>query len=43
LGLTVHSGFLVVQSGNSMTKRIPISQIPNFEILLKMIEQGVKT
>jgi hypothetical protein len=43
LGLTVHSGFLVVQSGNSMTKQIPISQIPNFEILLKMIEQGVKT
>ncbi len=43
LGLTVHSGFLVVQSGNSMIKRIPISQIPNFEILLKIIEQGVKT
>jgi hypothetical protein len=43
VGLTVHSGFLVVQSGNSMTKRIPVSQIPNFEILLKMIEQGVKT
>jgi hypothetical protein len=42
LGLTVNSGFLVVQSGNSMTKRIPISQIPNFEILLKMIEQRVK-
>jgi hypothetical protein len=42
LGLAVHSGFLVVQSGNSMKKRIPISQIPNFEILLKMIEQGVE-
>lgn len=43
LGLTVHSGFLVVKSGNSMMKRIPLSQIPNFEILLKMIEQGVKS
>jgi hypothetical protein len=43
LGLSVHSGFLVVKSGNSTMKKIPVSQIPNFEILLKMIEQGVKT
>ncbi len=39
--LAVHSGYLVVKSGHSKTKRIPVSQIPNFEILLKLVEQGV--
>lgn len=39
--LTVQRGFLVVQSGNLGTKRIPLSQIQNFELLLKIIEQGV--
>ena len=42
IGFTVNSGFLVVKSGNSMIKRIPISMIPNFEILLKLIEHEVK-
>ncbi|MCU0488105.1 MAG: hypothetical protein MUE67_04030 [Anaerolineales bacterium] len=39
--LAVHSGYLVVKSENSKTKRIPVSQIPNFEILLKLVEQRV--
>ena len=39
---TVNSGFLVVKSGNSKIKRIPISMILNFEILLKLIEHEVK-
>lgn len=39
--LSVHSGILVVKSGNSLTKRIPVSQVPNFEVLLKLFEQGV--
>jgi len=30
-----------VKSENSKTKRIPVSQIPNFEILLKLVEQRV--
>jgi len=39
--LSVNSGFLMVKSGNSKMKKIPVSQIPNFEILLKIVEQGV--
>lgn len=39
--LTIHGGYLVVQSENLSTKKIPISQIPNFELLFKIIEQGV--
>lgn len=39
--LAVNSGYLVVKSENSKTKRIPVSQIPNFEILLKLVEQRV--
>ncbi len=42
-GLTVTSGFLMVKSGSSRTRKIPVSQIPNFEILLKIVEQGVNT
>jgi hypothetical protein len=42
-GLSVKSGFLMVKSENSKIKRIPVSHIPNFEILLKIVEQGVNS
>jgi hypothetical protein len=39
--LAVKSGFLVVKSENSKARYIPVSQIPNFEMLLKLVKQGV--
>ena len=42
-GLAVQSGFLMVKSENSIIKQIPVSQIPNFEILLKLFEQRLIT
>jgi hypothetical protein len=41
--LAVHSGYLVVKSEKFKARRIPVSQIPNFEILLKLVEQGVNS
>jgi hypothetical protein len=39
--LAVQCGMLVVKSGNYGTKHIPVSQIPNLELLLELIEQKV--
>jgi hypothetical protein len=39
--LAVQCGLLVVKSSNYGTKHIPVSQIPNLEILLDIIEQKV--
>ena len=40
--VTIQSGFLVVQSSDYGLQRIPISQIPNYELFFKLIEQGLK-
>ena len=39
--LAVQCGMLVVKSGNYGTKHIPVSQIPNLELLLDFVEQKV--
>ncbi len=39
--LSIDSGFLVVESQNYGRQRIPISQIPNYELLFQMIQQGI--
>ncbi len=40
--LTVHSGDLVVELRDQSPKRIPVSRIPNLELLLQIIQQEVK-
>jgi hypothetical protein len=40
--LTVHSGELVVELRDQSPKRIQVSRIPNLELLLQIIQQGVK-
>ncbi len=40
--LTVHSGELVVELRDQSPKRIPVSRIPNLELLLQIIQQRVK-
>ena len=40
--LTVHSGELVVELRDQSPNRIPVSRIPNLELLLQIIQQRVK-
>jgi hypothetical protein len=40
--ITIHSGYFLVELGDRRGHhRLPVSQIPNLEILLKIIDQGV--
>lgn len=39
--LRIQSGYLVVELKNSPRQRLPVSQIPNLEILLDIIQSGV--
>jgi hypothetical protein len=40
--ITIHSGYFLVELGDRRGHhRVPVSQIPNLEILLKIIDQGV--
>jgi hypothetical protein len=40
--ITIHSGYFLVELGDRRGRhRLPVSQIPNLEILLKIIDQGV--
>jgi len=39
--LTVQSGYLVVELKDGPRRRLPVSQIPNLEILLDLIQSGV--
>jgi hypothetical protein len=39
--VTIQSGFLVVKSSSHGLLQIPISHIPNYELLYKLIEQGL--
>lgn len=39
--LSVKDGFLVVELHNVGSNRIPVSQIPNFELLFQLFHQGV--
>jgi len=40
--LNVREGFLVVELKNQMVRKIPIRQIPNVELLLQIIQEGVE-
>ena len=44
--ITIQDGFLVIKWAGSLTRRkssrIPVSQIPNVELLVQIIQQGVK-
>ena len=39
--LSVQSGYLLVEFKNRSSRRFPISSIPNFELLLQLVQQGV--
>jgi hypothetical protein len=41
--VSVVKGDLVVELVDRSSRRIPIDQIPNFEILLQLIDQGVSS
>lgn len=42
-GLRVDSGFLVVKLRDTTSQFVPISKIPNLELLLKLVDWGVHT
>ena len=42
-GLSVDSGFLVVNLRDATNQFVPISKIPNLELLLKLVDWGVHT
>jgi hypothetical protein len=39
----VVSGFLVVELSDYSRRKLPVSKIPNIELLLQLIQQGVNT
>ena len=39
--ITVRAGILIVELENQPDIRLPASQIPNLELLLQLIQQGV--